>query len=166
MAEFNLDKFREQLKWGARQYLFYCKIDHSAVSMKNNIYLVRSTSLPNTEIEQIEVPWQGNQLKLASTETVPDFTVTFNTDEAARVRREFLDWQRSIHNIESNVHGAPDDYMGTIELQLLGQTGGSIMTYTLHYAWPKTVGEVDLDYSSKDIAQFDVTLAYQYHTYE
>ena len=130
-------------------------------------YLVRTTSLPESTIEAIEVPYQGQVQKIASTHTFAEWTITFNFDVAAELRRDFLRWQRLIHNPVTNEHGTPNNYYGTIKAELLGgntwNTELPIMTYTLQHVWPSSVGALELVQDNKDIAQFDVTFTYNWH---
>lgn len=166
---FNLDDLMGQYKDYMRAYLFYCKIlaapIGSLVSM-NHHYLVNSATLPPQNIEEIPVNWQGNIYKLASTNVFDDYAVTFRSDAAHELRRNFLRWSAAIHNPVTNVHGnpGPGGYFGTVALDHLNKDGEPQMTYNLIGAWPKTVTEVSLAYDSKEIATFDVTFAYQYHT--
>jgi hypothetical protein len=166
---FNLDDLMGQYKDYARSYLFYCKVlaapVGALVSMEHH-YLVNSTQLPQQNIDQADVNWQGNIYKLATTNTFDDFTVTFRSDAAHDLRRNFLSWMSQIHNPVDNVHGDPGQggYFGTVSLDQLDKEGSPIMTYTLIGAWPKIVGELSLAYDSKEVATFDVTFAYQYHT--
>jgi len=52
----------------ARAYLFYAKIVSSPVGiLAKQKYLVRSTSLPQSSIEEITVPFQGMIYKMGST---------------------------------------------------------------------------------------------------
>lgn len=168
MAGFSVDNFVANVNDAARQYLFYVKINNpkSTLGMDKTTYLVRSSSLPSDTIEAMETHWQGMPYNVGSNHTFDDWTVTFIVDADAQVRKDFLDWQKMIHNPETNVHGEPSEYMRPQTAELLNSKGEPIMTYKLEYAWPTTVGEISLDYSSKDIATFDVTFKYLYHTHE
>jgi len=127
-------------------------------------YLVRSTSLPQSDIEEITTNWIGQQYKMAARRTTGDWTVTFVVDNDGKILKRFWDWQNIIHNPEANIYGKPVTYMADQEIHLLGfDTGETICVYKLYGAWPKTIGQVQLDYTTNDIAQFDVTFSYQYH---
>jgi len=175
MVAFNL-----QGLWGAhrdfaRSYLFECTIE--GFKGNNHAHLVKATSLPERTINQLTTDWQGNTYKIGGTSEYSDFIITFNMDAKGDLRRDFLIWMDNIHDPESNVHGSPETntnggYFRDVTLKHLnGQPsndgiGNSIMTYRLIDAWPTSVGEVSLDYSTKEIATFDVSFAYQYHKIE
>lgn len=127
-------------------------------------YLVRSTNLPSSDVEEIVTSWVGQTYKMGARRIVEDWTVTFVVDNDGAILKRFWDWQNIIHNPEANIYGKPVSYMADQEIHLLGyDTGETICVYKLYGAWPKNIGQVQLDYSTNDIAQFDVTFSYQYH---
>lgn len=168
MPGFHVKDLKGQVNAYARGYLFNILIDSappaSGLTSDPTPYLVRSSSLPGGTIDPIEVPWQGMQYKIGSTHTFDNWSCTFNVDMESQIRKNFLQWQRAIHNPEDNVQGLPKEYFGVIKLELLHVDGSVLLTYTLHDAWPTEVGEISLDYSSKDVAQFDVTFSMNYYT--
>lgn len=127
-------------------------------------YLIKSTNLPQSEIEEVTTHWIGQQYKMAARRNTGDWTVTFVVDNDGLILKRFWDWQNIIHNPEANIYGKPISYMADQEIHLLGfDTGETICVYKLFGAWPKTIGQVTLDYGTNDIASFDVTFSYQYH---
>ena len=151
----------------ARAYLFEIWISTAPVPITGGetfaSYLVRSSSLPESTIEAIEIPYQGQVQKIASTHTFAEWTVTFNLDMAAELRRNFLRWQKYIHDPVTNTHNVPRAYYGVAKANLLGGQGQVIQEYTLKDVWPSAVGALDLAQDSKDVAQFDVTFTYNWH---
>jgi len=161
---FNLDSMVGTYKDFARGYLFYAKVTGGGVNFDNNHpYLVNSTTLPAQSIEPITTNWQGNEYKIGGVNTFSDFTISFKSDVDQQLRSKFLEWMKKIHDPASNVHGKPDEYFGQVDLTQIDVNGKQVMSYSLMKAWPSGVGEVTLDYSSKEISTFDVTFAYQYH---
>lgn len=127
-------------------------------------YFVKTTSLPETSIEESSTFFAGQQYKMSSVRRTSDWSVTFLVDNKADVVKKFWQWHLLMHNPESNIYGSPRDYMTDQTVQLLGLDGNPTATYKLFSAWPKTIGEVQLDYGSNDFATVDITFAYQYHT--
>jgi hypothetical protein len=162
MAGFNLDNFMAENRDFARGYTFYINVDGPIGEYGK--YLVKSSSLPASTIPVAEVNWQGNKYKLGTTQEFQEFTVTYNVDKDDMIRMDYVNWERMIHDPETNLHGNPEGYMSDIHLEHLDhRTGGPLMIYRLVQAWPTSVGALALDYGSKEIAYFDVTFAYQYH---
>lgn len=161
---FNLQDFISKNKDFARGYTFYIVVNGGFVSEQDQRYLVRTSSLPVSTNPMAEVNWQGNKYKIASTQDFADFTVTYSIDINDNLRKQYVEWMRKIHDPQTNLHGQPTDYMVDIDLEHLSHnTGAIIMKYKLVGAWPSSIGEVSLDYSSRDVATFDVTFTYQYH---
>jgi len=166
MVDFGINGFMRRYEDYSRAYLFKCWIHHlkGKYFVIDQEYLVKSTKLPETTIGEVEMDWQGSKYKLASTQEYQDFTISFKMDIRDNIRHKFVKWARDIHNTETGRHGNPNDYLSDITLDhLSSQRGNTIMKYIFVGAWPKAIGEVTLDYSSKEVASFDVTLSYQYH---
>ena len=165
MANINIDAFIHNVQDVARQYLFMLTLQAPTGLMGGSEqYLVQSSTVPPQTIDPIELNWQGNIVKYGSTHTWDDWTVTFKVDANAEIHRVMSNWQNlSVHNPETNWHGAPLDYMRHQRVRMLnGTTGGTIREFQIKYAWPQSVGEITLDHGAKETATFDVTFTYQY----
>lgn len=162
---FNLSKFMGETKDFSRGYTFYIMMNPPVgLGASPLMYYVRASNLPASTIEQATTSWQGNAYKLGTTQSFEDWTCTFNVDINDDVHKTMTAWTHLVHNANSNQHGAPSDYMIDVVLQHLDHQSGAIINeYTLHGSWPTSVGQMALAYDAKDLAQFDVTLAYQYH---
>jgi hypothetical protein len=150
----------------ARGYTFYIQMSPPGGGMGSSplMYYVRSSNLPASTIEQATTSWQGNAYKVGTTQTFEDFTVTFNVDIDDAVHKTMTAWTHLVHNANTNQQASPTQYMSDIVVDHLDhQSGGTINRYTLHEAWPTAVGQMALAYDAKDLAQFEVTFAYQYH---
>jgi hypothetical protein len=168
-TSFDLRSFMSKNKDFARGYTFYATISNAPIAGLNESdkrYLVKTSSLPVGTVNPIETNWQGNKYKLGGVQEFTDFTIGFNIDpKKDNVRTQFVQWQNIVHNPQTNMHGNPDEYMADLKLEHLSHLDGSIIAvYQLIKAWPTTVSEVSLDYAGAEVATFDVTFAYQYHT--
>lgn len=165
MPGFDINSFLANFNNGAKQYLFYIFINNpfGRLGTESTAYLVRSSSLPEGTIDVIEADWQGSKYRIGSTHTFGEWTVTFNVDVPALVHTDFEEWQRNIHDPETNTHGDPGLYLADQRIWLLDGEGNMVKEKMLVGAWPSTVGEVTLDYSAKELAQFDVTFTYQFY---
>ena len=161
---FNLSDFMNNNKDFSRSYTFYADVPLDGFTGDEQRYLVRNTSLPASTITPLETNWQGNIYKMGSTQEFTDFTITYSVDVQDKIRDAYLLWMSQIHEPATNAHGLPLTYMRDITLTHLNHIDGSdLMQYKLIGAWPSMIGELMLDYSSKEIASFDVTFTYQYH---
>jgi len=128
-------------------------------------FYVRASSLPESTFEEISTSWMGHDYKLAGKQGFTEWTVTYNVDKEGVLLRKFYEWQKIIHDPETNCYGQPVIYMTNPEVHLLGYDNGeTVCVYKLYGAWPKTIGQVQLDYANNDVATVDITFTYQYHT--
>lgn len=168
MPGFHVNDLKSNTGAFARAYLFNVYFDSAPVPIQGGenqvAYLVRSSSLPESTIDPIEVPWQGQTYKIGSTHTFSEWECTFNVDMAANVRRQMEAWMHQIHEPSSNLQGIPDAYFGSVRLELLSVAAVPVMQYVLHQAWPSSIGALELAQDSKDVAQFSVTFNYNWHT--
>lgn len=127
-------------------------------------YFVRSSSLPESSVEEVSTFFCGKQYKMSSVRRTQDWNVSFLINDNATVLKKFWEWNKLFENPETGVYGKPSDYMTDQTIQLLGLDGSAICTYKLYHAWPKVIGAVSLDYSTNEFATVDITFSYQYHT--
>ncbi len=171
---FNLGQFISNNEDFARGYTFYVTFtDGNPGKIKqSDKYLVKSSTLPTGTITPVEASWQGNKYKLAGTQEFTDFTVSFNINpDVDNIRTRFMTWQAAIHDVKTNKHGTAgitNGYMSDIEVRHMDhrEEDKALATYKLIGAWPSNVGEVQLTYDSTELATFDVSFTYQYHTIE
>jgi len=168
---FSIEDFKSNFKWGARAHLFYfvpnfpTGLTTASNANRGYPYMVKSTSLPQTSIEEIAVPWQGYDYKIPGKRTFDDFTVTFNVDTKNNIRNAYEEWMNKMINPSTNVREVNETaIMVDQTLTLVDGTGQSFATYTLHNAWPQMVGTATLDYGTTEILSFEVTFKYQYFT--
>jgi hypothetical protein len=159
----SISTFASEFSGGARAYLFYiATMPYCDSSFK---YYARSTSLPGDDVDEIVVNWMGSELKFAGGKKFADWTVTIECDRNYDLRSNFVKWMDDIHETgKEAVFGEPSKYKKTIIFKTVTYTGGTNKTITLEYAWPKSVGPIALDHGSQEIARFDVTFNYAWHT--
>jgi len=159
-----LDAFKEG---GARQYLFQVIFTMPAdvVPERPDLtpYYVRTSSLPESSYEDVTVPYPGYSFKMAGNRTYADWTVSLTVDKEASILQQFQDWQNLIYNPRTHVYTGATTYMQNQMLQLLGPDLYPTKTYTLYRAWPKVLGNIQLDYASTELVTMDITFAYQYY---
>jgi len=164
---FSINDFKANFGDGAKSNLFYFKPQFppgvAEMTPDQAMYLVKTTQFPSTTLDEIVVPWQGMDYKLAGKHTYSDITITFNVDYNAKIRMLFEEWSNKAHDPRSNEYGLHSDYQADQILQMLGHNGIVILEAKLIHAWPKEVGQITLDYGTAEIATFDVTWTYSYH---
>lgn len=168
VRSFNIEAFKARFGDGAKSSLFYFQPQwpagiNASVGQEDAIYLVKTATMPSTILEEVVLNWQGFNWKFADKHTYTDITVTFNVDKEAKIRETFEQWSNLAHNPETNFYNTHDVYMVDQRLQMVGYQGDIILEFTLFDAWPKEIGQISMDYSSSEVAMFDVTFTYSYH---
>lgn len=165
--DINIDAYKSHFDGGLRQHLFLVYINFPTGDQRNAAYHVKSTDLPASDFEQSLSYYMGQEYKMPGRQSFQDWTVTFHMDKKASVLKDFIEWRKMIHDPVSNKHGDSSKYMKDCTVELLDyETGKAKCKYKLYYAWPIEVGSVSLDYSSNELATFEVTFNYQYYTVE
>lgn len=165
---FNIEAFKAKFGDGAKSSLFYYQPSwpgalDAPLSEEDTVYLVKTATMPSTTLEEVTLNWQGFDWKFAGKHTYTDVTITFNVDLNAKVRMLFERWSNLIHNPLNNFYTVHSEHMQDQRMQMVGYQGQVILEFTLHDAWPKEVAQISMDYSSTEIATFDVTFTYSYH---
>lgn len=127
-------------------------------------YLVRSASLPEVTLEETSTYFCGRQYKIPSVRRTQDWNVSFYIDSDAYILKKFLAWNILLNDPDEGVYVDPSDFMTDQSVTLLGLDGGKICTYNLKGAWPKSIGQVELDYANNEMATLEVSFTYQYLT--
>lgn len=124
--------------------------------------LARTTSTPSAAIGVIELTWGGRTLPVPGDRTYEEFTLTFIGVNDMNVYNAFQKWSENINGSDSNTGlTALDQIMNDITLNLLDVNDQITKTFTLHDAWPATVGQMSMDSGEMDgYAQYDVTFRY------
>ena len=141
-------------------------------------FLAKATSLPASNLGNIEIPFRGRTLKVAGDRTFDDWTVTIINDEDFKLRTAFERWSNVISRLDDATGVTnPSSYMTDGFVQQLGRgatantgtnDGGEssvLRTYKFFDIFPITVGEIAVSYDTTDaLEEFDVTFRYQYFT--
>jgi hypothetical protein len=138
--------------------------------------LCKSAALPASQLGVIEVPFRGRTVKISGDRTFDTWSPTFFNDKDLKIRSYFEQWLESMNTHRGN--NAPkfrpnnsDGYMATVRVKQLEKNatdkGTILREYTLHYAFPTNVSQIDLGYDSNDqISEFSVEFQYSYWTVE
>ncbi len=165
---FNIEAFKAKFGDGAKSSLFYYQPQWPAalgasVNQEDAIYMVKTAQMPSTTLEEAVLNWQGFDWKFPSKHTYNDISISFHVDKDAKIRMTFEDWSNLCHDPKTNFYSTHDVFMADQKLQMLGFNGQVILEFTIHDAWPKEVAQIQMDYATAEVAEFDVTFSYSYH---
>lgn len=124
-------------------------------------YLVKSANIPSVDFDERSYETQFTNIKMPGIKNYSDWVVTFNIDADIEILNKFYNW---INLIQSNnfVKTTFSKIVRDQQIFLLNGEGNIVSGYKLYGAWPKSIGEVSLDYSSNEHASVQVTFSYLY----
>ena len=140
-------------------------------------FLCKASSLPASNVGNIDIPFRGRTLKVAGDRTVDDWTVTVINDEDFGHRRAFEAWAQNIAQYgDSSGLTDPSAYMGQATVYQLGRNAAStqgsassatdsniLAQYKMVDIFPTTIAAIDLSYDTTDtIEEFTVDFQVQY----
>ena len=179
-----IDDFKSKLVGGgARPNLFEVELvfptglqEKDAKDMGK--FLVKAANLPASNINVIDVPFRGRNLKIAGDRTFDVWTITIINDTDFMIRNAFERWMNAI-NKHDNATGevTPADYQTDMTVSQLGRApkgtpgglGGIdedvpiLRQYKFHGTFPTNVSAIELSYDQTDsIEEFTVDLQVQW----
>ena len=167
---FNINEMRAGLALGgARPTLFQVQITNPINNAADVIapFMIRSTSLPSSTINPIEIPYFGRKIKIAGDRTFDSWAVTVMNDEDFRVRHTMEQWHNQINSLQTNLNlnsdSSPLAYKSTALVTQYGKSGDTLRRYKFNGIFPAEISTIDLDWDSTDqIETFSVTFAYDW----
>lgn len=171
---FNINDIRAGLRLGgARPTLFQVQITNPINGASDRIapFLIRSTSLPASTINSIEIPYFGRKIKVAGDRTFDTWSVTVMNDEDFAIRQTMEEWHNSINALQTNLNLSPDNspsnYKSTAIVTQFSKTGEALRVYKFNGIFPVEIAPIELDWETTDaIETFGVTFAYDWHEVE
>lgn len=171
---FNIDEFKTRgLQYGgARPALFSVAVTPPApigldlTSAQKFEFAAQASSIPESSVGSIEVPYFGRKIKIAGDRTFGDWRVTVMNDEDFGVRAMFEKWSNAMNRLVSNTRQAEIDfenYKAVMNVIQYGKDGTVLREYEIIGAFPTTVDAIDLSWDTQNqIETFNVSFAYDY----
>ena len=182
-----IDSFKSKLVGGgARPNLFEVRLtfptglDGVDEAVEKSRFMVKAANLPASNINVIDVPFRGRNLKIAGDRTFDVWTITVINDTDFKIRDAFERWMNAI-NKHDNATGevTPADYQTEMYVDQIGRSpkpvrnldptrGGDeklpiLRSYKFHGTFPTNVSAIELSYDQTDsIEEFTVDLQVQW----
>jgi len=165
---FNINDIKSQLTYGgARQTLFSVAINNKVDRKANEKmqFMVRASSIPESRLGNIAVPYFGRKINLAGDRVFPEWSVTVINDEDFLIRDAMETWSSTINSLEGNLRqtrtSSPNEYKSNATVTQYGKTGDVIREYFFDGIYPADISPIDLDWEATDrIEEFRVTFMY------
>ena len=127
-------------------------------------FLCSAASLPGQTLVATAVPFRGRVLNLAGDRTFSPFTISVINNTDFKLYSAFERWFNGMNNMTDNEGLTnPVDYQVDMFVDQLDRNGATLKSYTLRGAYPTTLADIDLSYSTNDVVEtFTCSLQYQY----
>ena len=155
-------------------------------TLRNSRFLVKAANLPASNINVIDVPFRGRNLKIAGDRTFDVWTITVINDTSFDIRNAFEEWMNGINkhdnatgvintaqyqkdalvyqlgrNTQASTNGLPSNIKSGLPSG--GATYPVLKKYVFHGVFPTNVSAIELSYDSSDtIEEFTVDLQVQW----
>ena len=181
-----LEDFKSRLRGGgARPNLFECVIQFPELLKgideqvpQDMRFMIKAANLPASNVNVIDVPFRGRNLKVAGDRTFDVWTVTVLNDTDFRIRTAFERWMNLINKHDDNSGlTTPSDYQRDAYVYQLGRTASKgagtkdtntqqmpvLKGYRFYGVFPTNVSSIELSYDQADtIEEFTVDLQVQW----
>jgi hypothetical protein len=128
-------------------------------------FLCKATSVPESTLGVIEVPFQGRKIKIPGDRTFAEWNLTIINDDRFVLRNYFEDWMGRIGGAadtfgeNNSVEAIKED----AQVSQLGIDGSVIATWSLTGCFPTIVAAQEFDAETTDtFSECSVTLAFDY----
>lgn len=168
----NIDQFRAQLVGGgARPSQFqvmltfptWVQSEYPGVAV-NSSFLIKTASLPASNIQPIDVPFRGRVAKIAGERTFENWNVIIMNDNNFLIRNALEFWSKGILNhATTNGRIEPRSYIADLTVDQLDRNDEVLKQYKFYNCYPQTVSEIQLDYGNiAQIEEFQVQFSVDY----
>ena len=167
MAILGVDDMKAKLVGGgARSNLFKVTLNFPSYvqgDVELSSFMCKASSLPESTVSEITVPFRGRQLKLAGDRTFASWEVTIINDTNFEVRDAMERWMDGIagHTLNEGLQN-PSEYKADGIIEQLDRDGNVIKTYDYRGIFPTTVAAIPVAYDTEGIQEFGVTFSYDY----
>ena len=132
-------------------------------------FLVKTVSFPARSFGSTSYRRGGKfALEVPYEMTEEPIDITFLGTNDWTPRAFWNDWIDHIQSVNSYNMNYYKDFIGTVKISVYNETemnpGSPTHQVTLHEAWPKTIGAIELGWESAELVDFDVSIAYSWWT--
>ena len=101
----NIDSFKDAVGGGVRNALFRVNgfIGNQGAEQRSTTFLCTAAQLPTSTLGQTTAPYRGRNIKIPTSRTFEDWTITILSDRGHVLRSKFEQWLDSINGTRDNV---------------------------------------------------------------
>ena len=125
-----------------------------------------AVSMPGMNLTTSQAKTYGEQREFPYEVLFDNVTFTFYVDTNLAVKNAFEKWMASIRNPQTRTFNYYSNYVTDIDIYVHNVASDEevVHSVTLHEAYPKTLTPIQMDYSSKDVMKYSVSMNYKWYT--
>lgn len=130
------------------------------------LILCDSVNMPGITIASSQQRIWGEVREMPYEAIFEPVNLSFYVDTNIGAKNLFEEWVQLVRNPESRSFNYYNSYITDIDIMVhpINDNETAVHTVTLHEAYPKILQAVNLDYSSKDVMKYSVTMNYKWYT--
>lgn len=121
-------------------------------------------SLPGITLTTQQQKTYGEYREFPYEKLFNNINMNFYIDSSMNTKGLFDMWMGSIQNPITREFSYYEDYITDIEVTVQDKADKDLYSVTFHECYPKSVGDIHLEYSSKDIMSLPVSMNYKWWT--
>lgn len=162
---FNINDIKSNFQFqGARPTLFNVVINApgNVPSLSGVEFLVSATSIPESNLGNIAVPYFGRIVNFAGDRAYGAWTVQIMNDEDFRIRNALETWSDKINARVRNTRES-NDYKRTGIVSQYGKGGSIVRQYEFVGIYPSSIDPINLSWADQNqFERFNATFVYDY----
>ena len=125
-------------------------------------YLIKTANRPSITFEEVELNHLNVKRFVKGKGTWETVSFTLYDPVVPSAAQSVMEWIRLSHESVTGRDGYSDFYKKDVDIQVLGPVGDIVEQWKLKGAWIQSANFNDLDFSSSDPIEIEVTLRYDY----
>tara|TARA_R110000796_G_scaffold82592_1_gene180964 strand:- start:2069 stop:2557 length:489 start_codon:yes stop_codon:yes gene_type:complete len=125
-------------------------------------FICNKVSRPDITFEEVKIDHMNTYRKLLGKADWADVTVSLYDPIVPSGAQAVMEWVRLAYESVTGRSGYSDFYKKDVTFNVLGPVGDKVEEWTLKGAMPKVSAFSDLDWSSTEVANIELTLSYDY----
>jgi hypothetical protein len=146
-----------------RKFRWTLEVEGKGCQFKVPPYFVKVAARPSITFDETEVHFLNEKMYIPGKATWEPLSVTFlDTNQSGS--SQLLKWLTAVFDFSEptskKMSSKKESYVGEVTLTMYDGCGSPMERWTLSDAWPQAINFGDLDYSSSEVADIQVTLRY------
>jgi len=125
-------------------------------------YLIKAANRPSIQFEVVTLDHINVKRKLKGKGEWQDIEITLFDPIVPSGAQQVMEWVRTSHESITGRDGYADFYKKDIDIYMLGPVGDKIENWKIKGAFINNAVFNDLDWSSNDVSEINLTLSYDY----